>query len=83
MPYIHCTFTDDDEFNSALSTGSDCSVVYSHSPMPTQIHALGARLSEWLDSIQDIYLEKARSFSRFQYLAMLQLENLAYTLKTF
>ena len=51
--------------------------------MPTQIHVLGARLSEWLDSIQAISLQKARSFSRFQYLAMLQLEYLAYTLKTF
>ena len=83
MPYIHCTFTDDDELNSALSTGSDCSVVYSPSPIPTQIHALGARQREWLDFILAISLQNARSFSRFQYLAMLQLENLAYTLKTF
>ena len=51
--------------------------------MPTQIHALSARQSEWLDFIQAISLQKARSFSRFQYLAMLQLENLAYTLKSF
>ena len=76
MPYINCTFTDDDEFYSALSTGSDWSVVYTHSPMPTQIHALGTRQSEWLDFIQAISLLKAMSFSRFQYLAMLQLENL-------
>ena len=82
MPYIQCKFTDDDEFNSALSTGSDSSVVFSHTPMPTQIHALGAPQSVWLDLIQAISLQKARSFSRFQYLAMLQLENLAYTLKT-
>ena len=83
MPYIHCTFTGVGEFNSALSTGSDWSVVYSHSPMPTQIHALGALESECLDFIQAISLQKAKAFSPFQYLAMLQLENLAYTLKTF
>ena len=83
MPYIHCTFRDDDEFNSALSTRTDWSVVYSHSPTPTHIHALGARQREWLDFILAISLQNARSFSRFQYLAMLQLENLAYTLKTF
>ena len=83
MPYIHCTFTDDDEFNSSLSKGSDCSVVYSHSPTPTKIPALGARQRECLDFILAISLQNARSFSRFQYLTMLQLENLAYTMKTF
>ena len=57
-------------------------VLYSHSPMPTQIHALDARQSAWLDFIQPISLQKARSFSRFHYLAMLKLYSLAYTMNT-